>query len=111
MAPSNSGRMMNDAITVSPSPNHLVMWVGTISEGELDSYLHETHPFGRTGPRSLFAADIMCWYDQDYVEAYVQTLPANINDLMAARGITEQALVAEAEARCSSIGPVTCFIL
>lgn len=102
---------MKDELDVSPCPNHLVMWVGKLTPQELDLYLAECYPFGPSGPRTLFAADIMYWYDRDYIEAYAQPEPAPLDQLMRSRDVTDQSLIDEALQRCPPRDDLTGFII
>src|SRR5262245_41902642 len=96
-------------MSVTPLPNHLVMWAGDTTPKELDQYIAENYPFGSSGPRSFFAADIMYWYDPDYLVCHASETPTGLDHLMTSWGFTDEGLIAEAVYRCPE--EVSGFIL
>src|SRR4051812_45717846 len=101
---------MSDA-SIVPCPNHLVMWAGTVTPQELDCYMAETHPLGPGGPRTFFAAEIMYWYDPDYVEYFASEGPSGLEQAMKLRGITDEELIREALRRCPDSDRVSAFVI
>jgi hypothetical protein len=101
--------LKTDAII--PASNHMMLWVGQMSETELSDYIDE--PGGRIDgqPQSRFAEDLLAFYDHDFLWGQANSSMISIRGLAEKNGITDPKLIAKLESSVSPSEPISCFLI
>jgi hypothetical protein len=96
---------------IIPASNHLMLWVGDLTDEELLGYLNE--PGGQIDgkPQSRFAEDLLRFYDHDFLWAKASSEPVSIRELAIKIGIEDQELIDDLEQRVPIGEQITCFLI
>lgn len=79
--------------SIVATENAAMIWLGNMSDLELEEYLDE--PGGRIDglPQSKFAEDLLRFYDHDYLWAVAEKSPIPVADLVLKTGIADASIL------------------
>ncbi len=79
--------------------NCVTVWVGSLSEEELEAYVDERGGVADDEPISDFARDLDTWYDHDFLSGESGDSPRPTEELCRVCGLDEPKMVAEISRR------------